>query len=126
MCDFLDGLAVFVCVARFHLRDNDASFPVYCGGFEEHAVAIVAQQKHSVVEQLVRDFRHVEFIDGFGEARMGVCIGPESHSEPLEIFDHTSRGEVGCTIECHVLDEVREPPFGLGFVGGAAPDKQPH
>ena len=34
MCDFLDGLAVFVCVARFHLRDNDASFLVYCGGLE--------------------------------------------------------------------------------------------
>ncbi len=68
----------------------------------------IRQRRQRLVEDLGLVGRHVEHVDRFVEARIGVQVWTESGAVAFEVFHELAGREVRAPVERHVLDQVRE------------------
>ncbi len=111
------GKAKAICSTKGAPRDriaitlfaeDDAAFVLDLVGIEEHAVGVVAEELHALVDHGGVALGQLEFVNGLVEGGVGVGVVPEAHPEALEVFDHLAGGEVLRPVEGHVLEEVGE------------------
>jgi hypothetical protein len=98
------------------LFQNDAALLDDVGGVEECARRPVFEDLEALLHELrlVRGNREDE--DRLVEAGVGVEVGPESHTDRLQILHDVVLPESTRPVEQHVLDEVRHAPLIVVFL----------
>jgi hypothetical protein len=81
------------------------------GGVERHAVSPVFQNLERAGQNPRAVIGHLELIHRLVEGGRGVEIGPEAHPDGLDVVHQFLLGEVGGTVERHVLDEMSQSPL---------------
>ena len=88
---------------------DDTALGIYLLGEEEQSASPVVHDEQGGVDDAFARGGHIgEAIDCLIQCRVGVDISAEVHTDGLEIVDDTLAREMLRTVECHVLQEVRE------------------
>jgi len=106
------------------LLDDDAALLVDLGRREGQVVRPVFQDQERFLEQLRLVGGNLQHVHGLVEARVGVDARAGAHPDRFHELDHRRSREVRGAVECHVLDEVREPELVLVLEHGPRVHRQ--
>jgi hypothetical protein len=95
---------------------HHTAFAINGGGIEGQLARRLAQQEEALVHQPVRRIRKFEAICREVLPGRGVGVSAEGKTQALEYPHHLAFGHVARSVERHVLDEVRKPLLGVGFI----------
>ncbi len=111
--------------AQTPLLDDDVPLPVDLAVVEADQMRPVLEDVEPFADDRRRVGGHLEHVDGFIEARVGVEIGPESDPDRFQIVDQLLPGEMPGAVERHVLHQVCQPPLVLVLEDRARVHDQP-
>ena len=92
---------------------NYAAFFLNLVRLEQQAVRPVVQDLQTRLDVFGRSGNVVDVVNGLVSRRIGVDVLAKLYAETLAGFDHAIAGEIGRTIEAHMLQEVRQAALRL-------------
>ena len=95
------------------LLAHDAALVRDLGRVEQLAVRPVLENRERLVDDARRVGRNRQDVDRLVEARVGVQVGAEPHTDRLQVLHEIVLVEMRRAVERHVLDEVREAELVL-------------
>ena len=107
-------------------RNDDPTFGVDRAFVKENLACRFPHQKQGSFEQSGIGAGQVELILGLRIAGGRIGVGAKGKPQPFEHFDHLPFGDVGRTVERHMLYEMGQTLFVLGFGGRAEIDGHTH
>ena len=106
------------------LLDHDAALLVHFARVQRDAAGKVAQRVEAAPHGTRAVGRHVQHVDGFVVARVGIDVRAEPRADRLQVLHQLARLELGAAVEGHVLEHVRQAALVVGLVVGAGPHRQ--